>query len=283
MKRRVAVILEMIKFEHTLFALPLAFAGALAARETFPDLKTWFLVLLAMVGARSVAMAFNRLVDARFDARNPRTKDRAIPLGLVSSRSVLAFIAVSCVLFFSAAALLNPLCLLLSPLALCLILAYSFTKRFTALCHLFLGLCLSVAPVGGWLAVTGEWTPAALSLVPGVMLWVAGFDVLYACLDMEFDRAAGLHSIPAFLGRKKGLFLARLLHGSAWVCFVLAGRFLNMGPPYYLGVAAVGGLLIYEHSLVRPKDLRRLDKAFFTVNSWVSVALFLGVLAERLF
>ena len=281
--RRLRVILEMIKFEHTLFALPLAFAGVLLADGGRPSVKTVLLVLLAMVGARSAAMAFNRVADAALDARNPRTRDRAIPKGLISAGWGLAFITAASLLYFLSAYLLNPLCFVLSFPALAIVLLYSYTKRFTSLCHLFLGLALALAPLGGWLAVTGRFVWEAAALSPGVLFWVAGFDVLYACMDVEFDREVGLFSIPASIGRKRALYLSRVLHGLAWCCFAGAGWLLGLGWLYFAGIAGVGGLLIYEQLLVKPHDLSRLDTAFFKVNSWVSVVLFLGVLGDKIF
>ncbi|MBI4776338.1 MAG: UbiA family prenyltransferase [Deltaproteobacteria bacterium] len=281
--RRLRIILEMIKFEHTLFALPLAFAGVLLAHETWPSIRTVLLVLVAMVGARSAAMAFNRVADATLDARNPRTRDRALPTGLISVGLGLAFIAGASLLYFVSAYLLNTLCFVLSFPALAILLLYSYTKRFTTLCHLFLGLALALAPFGGWLAVTGrfDWKAAALS--PGVLFWVAGFDVLYACMDVEFDREVGLFSIPATLGRKRALQLSRLLHALAWCCLAGAGLVLGLGVLYFVGIVGVGVLLVYEHLLVKPHDLSRVGTAFFTVNSWVSVVLFLGVLGDKVF
>ncbi len=273
-------ILEMIRFEHTVFALPLAFSGVFLASGGRPRPAVAGLVLLAMAGARSAAMAFNRYADASLDALNPRTRDRALPRGEISKRAALILVLGSSALFFGAAFLLNPLCFLLSPAALAVVLLYSYTKRFTAWCHGFLGLALALAPAGGWLAVTGAWSWKAAVLSPAVLLWVAGFDILYACLDIEFDRKAGLHSIPARLGTARALAAARMFHAAAWLLFWAAGWVLLRGWFYYAGVLGVGVLLVYEHRLVAPGDLTRLDRAFFTVNSWVSVVFFLGVLGD---
>ena len=266
--------LEMIKIEHTLFALPFALlGGALAAR----GLPTWWQLLwitAAMVGARSAAMAFNRIADREFDAANPRTRRRAIPAGLLSLRFAWGFTLASAALFLVAAAMLNRLAFLLAPVALGSVLLYSYTKRFTSLSHLVLGWCLSIAPTGAWVAVRGAIdspVPLLLSLV--VLLWTAGFDVLYACQDHDFDRGAGLRSVPARVGVARALVVARLLHAGAFAA--LAGLYFltGLGALALAGVVAAGALLVYQHSLVRADDLSRLDAAFFTTNAFVSVIL----------
>lgn len=281
MTRVVLKILEMIKFEHTVFALPLAYVGALWAAGGWPGWGKSLWILAAMVGARSAAMAFNRLVDHRLDAANPRTRDRALPRGELGRGPVIVFLSASMALFFTAAAGLNWICVVLSPLALAVILGYSWTKRFTWLSHVFLGLALALAPLGGFLAVAETLSGAILVFAGGVICWVAGFDVIYACQDIDFDRRAGLHSIPARLGGRTALVLSSLLHALAWALFLLAGVMSGLGWPYYLGLAVVGGLLLVEHRLVSPDDLSRLEAAFFTVNSYVSLALLAAVVADR--
>jgi 4-hydroxybenzoate polyprenyltransferase len=271
--------LEMIKIEHTLFALPFAFLGALLAARGFtatglPTLWQALWITVAMVGARSAAMAFNRIADREYDARNPRTASRAIPAGQLSVSFVWAFTLASAALFFLASAMLNRLTLLLSPVALGSVLLYSYTKRFTSLSHVVLGWCLAIAPTGAWVAVRGQLdspVPLLLSLV--VLLWTAGFDVLYACQDTEFDRGAGLRSIPARVGVARALWVSRLLHAGAFAA--LAGLYFltQLGAPAVAGVAATGALLVYQHSLVRADDLSRLNAAFFTTNAFVSVIL----------
>ncbi len=266
--------LEMIKIEHTLFALPFAFLGALLAARGLPTLRQALWIALAMVGARSAAMAFNRIADREFDAANPRTAARALPAGLLSREFVWLFTAAAAALFLLAAAMLNRLTLLLAPVALASVLAYSYTKRFTSLSHLVLGWCLSIAPTGAWVAVRGSLdspVPLLLSLV--VLLWTAGFDVLYACQDYEFDRRAGLRSIPARVGVARALWVSRLLHAGAFAA--LAGLYFltGLGALALAGVAGVGALLVYQHSLVRADDLSRLNAAFFTTNAFVSVIL----------
>jgi 4-hydroxybenzoate polyprenyltransferase len=271
--------LEMIKIEHTLFALPFAFLGALLAARGFtptglPTLWQALWITLAMVGARSAAMAFNRIADRHYDARNPRTASRAIPAGQLSVSFVWAFTLFAAMLFFLASAMLNRLTLLLSPVALGSVLLYSYTKRFTSLSHIVLGWCLSIAPTGAWVAVRGALdspVPLLLSLV--VLLWTAGFDVLYACQDTEFDRAAGLRSIPARVGVRRALWVSRLLHAGAFAALVGLYFLTNLGVPAVVGVAATGALLVYQHSLVRADDLSRLNAAFFTTNAFVSVIL----------
>jgi 4-hydroxybenzoate polyprenyltransferase len=271
--------LEMIKIEHTLFALPFAFLGAvLAARGvTAAGLPTWWQALwitAAMVGARSAAMAFNRIADREYDAANPRTRTRAIPAGLLPVSFVWAFTLAAAALFFFAAAMLNRMTLLLSPVALASVLLYSYTKRFTSLSHVVLGWCLCIAPTGAWIAVRGEIgsaVPLLLSLV--VLLWTAGFDVLYACQDFDFDRAAGLRSIPARVGVARALWVSRALHAGAFAALVGLYFASDLGALALAGVAATGALLVYQHSLVRADDLSRLNAAFFTTNAFVSVIL----------
>ena len=264
----------MIKIEHTLFALPFAFLGAVLAANGLPSPWQILWIVMAMVGARSAAMAFNRVADRNFDARNPRTASRAIPAGLLSVSFVWVFTIAAAALFLLAAAMLNRLTLILAPVALGCVLLYSFTKRWTQFSHLVLGACLSIAPTGAWIAVRGEIgsaVPLLLSLV--VLLWTAGFDVLYACQDYEFDLQESLRSIPARFGVGRALWIARALHAAAFL--VLIGLFLltRLGPIAFAGVIATGALLIYQHRLVRSDDLSRLNAAFFTTNAFVSVIL----------
>jgi 4-hydroxybenzoate polyprenyltransferase len=271
--------LEMIKIEHTLFALPFAFLGAVLAARGFtatgmPTFWQALWITLAMIGARSAAMAFNRIADRDYDAANPRTRMRAIPAGLLSVSFVWAFTLAAVALFFLAALMLNRLTLLLSPVALASVLLYSYTKRFTSLSHVALGWCLCIAPTGAWIAVRGQigsGVPLLLSLV--VLLWTAGFDVLYACQDFDFDRAAGLRSIPARVGIERALWVSRALHAGAFAALVGLYFISGLGALALVGVAATGALLVYQHSLVRADDLSRLNAAFFTTNAFVSVIL----------
>ena len=266
--------MEMIKIEHTLFALPFAFLGAVLAARGLPSAWQILWIVLAMVGARSAAMAFNRIADRNFDARNPRTASRAIPAGLLSVGFVWAFTIASAALFLLAAAMLNHVTLMLAPVALGCVLLYSFTKRWTQFSHLVLGACLSIAPTGAWIAVLGEIgspVPLLLSLV--VLLWTAGFDVLYACQDYEFDRSEGLRSIPARCGISRALWIARALHAAAFLALVWLFVITGLGPVAFVGVVATGALLVYQHRLVRAGDLSRLNAAFFTTNAFVSVIL----------
>ena len=274
--RNIRTTLEMIKIEHTLFALPFAFLGAVLAAGGIPSAWQIVWIIVAMVGARSTAMAFNRIADKNYDARNPRTSMRAIPAGMLSTGFVWGFTIVSAAIFFVAAAKLNRLTLLLSPVALASVVLYSYTKRWTLLSHLVLGWCLAIAPTGAWIAVRGAIdspVPLLLSLV--VMLWTAGFDVLYACQDFEFDRREGLYSIPARFGIARSLWISRTLHAGAFAALVALYFLTNLGAMALLGVVATGGLLIYQHTLVRADDLSRLNAAFFTTNAFVSVILFI--------
>ena len=284
MWKRLWITLEMIKFEHTLFALPFALLGAVLAARGLPDGSTVGWILLAMVGARSAAMAFNRLVDRRFDAQNPRTRTRALPAGLLGPRFVTIFVIVSALLFFFAAAMLNDLTLWLSPIALGSVLGYSYTKRFTSLSHLVLGWCLSIAPTGAWIAVRGAIdSPIPLLLSLAVMLWTAGFDILYACQDQSFDVEAGLHSIPQQFGVVRALRIARGLHLAMFGVLLLLSWWSELRWMGLLGVGVAGALLIHQHRLVRADDLSRLNAAFFTTNAYVSVILFVTIAADLLF
>jgi 4-hydroxybenzoate polyprenyltransferase len=274
---KLRVTLEMIKIEHTLFALPFAFLGAVAAAAGLPPLRTIFWITVAMVGARSAAMAFNRLVDRDFDAANPRTAMRAIPAGLVTVPFVRVFTAASVLLFVVAAGMLNWLALALSPVALASVLGYSYTKRFTSLSHVALGWARSIAPAGAWIAVRGDLTAEPLLLSAAVMLWTAGFDILYACQDVEFDRGSGLYSIPSRLGVARALWVARGLHALMFAALVAFFAMVGGGALGLAGVVATGVLLVYQHSIVRADDLSRLDAAFFTTNAFVSVILFATV------
>lgn len=272
--RNLGTTLEMIKIEHTLFALPFAFLGAVLAARGVPTLPQILWITVAMVGARSTAMAFNRIADKEYDARNPRTKMRAIPAGALSVAFVLAFTIVGAFVFVFAAAMLNRLTLMLSPVALASIVLYSYSKRWTLLSHLVLGWCLAIAPTGAWIAVRGSIdSPAPLLLSLVVMLWTAGFDVLYACQDYDFDRHEGLYSIPARFGIASSLWISRLLHAGAFAALVALYLITNLGLLAFVGVVATGVLLVYQHTLVRADDLSRLNAAFFTTNAFVSIIL----------
>jgi len=265
----------MVKIEHTVFALPFAFLGAFLAARGFPRPGQIGWILLAMVGARSAAMAFNRLADLPFDARNPRTAGRALPRGEVTRGFVILFTVVSSSALVFAAAMLNPLAFKLSPLALAIIFFYSFTKRFTWLSHLFLGSALACAPVGAWIAVRGDMAAAPFICGLAVALWIAGTDIIYACQDVDFDRAVALHSIPKRFGVATALWISGLLHLVMVMLLVWLFRREGLGVVSFAGLAAVTALLAYEHSLVKPSDLSRVNTAFFTVNGWISILLFL--------
>lgn len=282
--RRLRIVLEMIKFEHTLFALPFALMGMMLAAAGWPEWRTVGWIVVAMVGARSAAMGFNRLADRRIDAVNPRTASRALPAGLVSPGFVALFVVASCLLLVFAAWRLNPLCLTLSPLALAVLLGYSYTKRFTALSHLVLGLALAGAPIGAWIAVRGDVTSTPLVLAGAVLLWVAGFDVLYALQDTGFDRDRGLHSIPARLGEVPALVLSAVMHAGTLALLAWLPRIYppGLGGLYWSGWVACLALTAWQHSIVRPGDLSRLNAAFFTANGALSVVLFVLTGADLL-
>lgn len=270
---QLAATLEMIKFSHTLFALPFALLAAILAARGLPSWPTMVKILLAMVGARSAAMSHNRLADQAIDAANPRTASRALPSGRLSVGFVRIFLAASVVLFFLAAASLNRLTLFLSPIALAILLAYAYTKRFTWLSHLVLGLCMGLAPVGAWIAVSGSLSKTPLLLGLAVALWGAGFDVLYALQDEEHDRKAGLQSVPARWGTKKALLVSAVLHAGMLALLIAVWRLSGGGILFAAGIAATAGALLYQHAIVKPGDLSRVNTAFFTANGFVSVAL----------
>lgn len=277
---------ELVRFSHTLFALPFAvMALFLAAPGGRPDGRVALLVLVCMIAARTAAMAYNRLVDRDVDAQNPRTRGRHLPARLISVREVAALVVLAALVFIGAAALLNRLAFLLAVPVLAVLLGYSHAKRFTAACHFVLGLALGLAPLGVWVAVRGTVdgsyvVPAVLGLA--VLLWVAGFDVLYALQDVEFDRSAGLRSIPARIGVRRALAVARLLHAAMVVCLLVVAPLAGLGPLYLFGVALTAVLLVLEHRLVRPDDLSRLDLAFFTMNGCISLLLAGFTVAETL-
>jgi 4-hydroxybenzoate polyprenyltransferase len=266
--------LEMIKWEHSIFALPFALTGAVLAAGGWPRLPVLGWIVVCMVSARSSAMAFNRLVDARLDAANPRTAMRALPAGRLSAGFVAGFVLLSATMFLVGAAMLNRLTLELAPLALAVVLVYSYMKRVTRWSHLVLGLALGIAPSAAWIAVRGalDWRIAVLSAA--VLLWVGGFDVLYACQDFEHDRAAGLHSVPQAFGLEGAFWIARAMHLGMLVLLVWLTRLFGLGTLSMVGVGAVAALLLYEHSIVSPHDLRRMNAAFFTLNGVISVVFF---------
>ncbi len=274
MFRKIAILLEMIKFEHTVFALPFALMGAFLAANGVPRPATFFWVVVAMVGARTCAMGFNRIADARFDRANPRTADRAIPAGAVKMGEAWTMVIAAGLLFFFACLQLNLLTLQLSPFALTLTLFYSLTKRFTWFCHVVLGLALAFSPLGGYVAVQGSLAgyPWVLSL--GVLFWVAGFDTVYACMDADFDREVGLFSLPARFGRTTAFRLAVIFHVVAFALFVATGIVRQLNFFYYIGIILTAAALFYQHLIVNPRDLSRISMSFFTMNGLISLTLF---------
>jgi len=281
-RHKILLILEMVKFEHTIFALPFAFMGAFLAADGVPSLRQVFWILVAMVGARNSAMAFNRIVDAEIDAKNPRTANRAIPTGMIKKSEAWIFIVASALLFFLAAFMLNRLAFILSFPTMALILLYSYTKRLTSLSHLILGFADALAPIGGWIAIRGDltWPPIVLGL--GVTFWIGGFDILYSCLDYEFDQKEGLFSIPRVFGMVWGLRISTLFHILAALFFFLTGILAHLGSIYLVGCLLTSIFLIYEHLLVKPNDLSKMNLAFFTLNGYVSVILSVTMIADIL-
>lgn len=280
--RSTRVTLEMIKWEHSIFALPFALTGAMLAANGWPTLRVLGLIVLCMVSARSAAMAFNRLVDAKLDAANPRTAMRALPAGQLSPGFVLAFTVVASCVFVLGAGLLNRLTLECAPVALAVVLVYSYMKRVTRWSHLVLGLALGIAPAAAWIAVRGTFAPRAALLTAIVILWVGGFDVLYACQDFEHDRNVGLFSVPATFGLERAFWIARAMHLAMVVLLFVMLHVFGLGLIALLGMCAVVVLLGYEHAIVSPRDLSRMNAAFFTLNGMISVVFFVSVAADVL-
>jgi 4-hydroxybenzoate polyprenyltransferase len=297
--------LSLVKFSHTIFALPFALIGFVIGTSSllsFPYVKImaqmvstplqkttvflqhnyyiFILVILCMVFARSAAMAFNRWLDKNFDAKNPRTAIREIPAGIIKSNSALWFVIINCMLFIVCTYFINKICFYLSPVALFVVLFYSYTKRFTALCHLVLGIGLSLAPIGAYLAVTGQFALLPVLLSFTVLFWVSGFDIIYALQDEEFDKINQLHSIPAALGKSKALQISNFLHILSAACVIASGVYGHFGYLYWIGVALFTGLLIYQHTLVKPNDLRKVNMAFFTTNGIASVVFAIFVIFD---
>lgn len=277
---KIATYLEMIKFQHSIFALPFAYLGAFLAEMRIPSFPILLWITLAMIGARSFAMAMNRLIDREIDRRNPRTAERALPKGLLRGSHVVAFSLASLSIFLIAVYNLAPICRYLWPLVVIPFVIYPYTKRFTYLSHFVLGLCLGLAPVGSWIAVTNSLSVEPFLLGAAVLCWVAGFDIFYAIQDIDFDRRHGLYSIPASFGIREALALTKILHVTAIIFLVWTGARLDLGTIYFVGVLIAGLLLAYENSIIKPDDISRLNTAFFTMNGVISVLLFLFVAVE---
>ncbi|MDO9027812.1 MAG: UbiA-like polyprenyltransferase [Candidatus Roizmanbacteria bacterium] len=280
--KKITDYLRLIKFSHSVFALPFAFTGALIAAEGIPELRQIFWITVAMVGGRSGAMGMNRIADRNIDALNPRTKNRELPRGVIKAWEAYAFTILSFALLLFAAYMLNPLCLKVSPLVLLVLIGYSYTKRVTWLSHLVLGTALSLAPIGAWIAIRGTFDLEILLLSSAVMFWVAGFDVFYALQDMDFDKTHGLYSIPARFGIKTSLRIAGLFHLAAISLLLSLVPVFKLTGFYLAGVLIASTLLIYEHSLVKPDDLSRLDMAFFNINGYISITVFAFTLLNYL-
>lgn len=276
--RQVKILLDNIKFEHTIFALPFAYLGMVLAANGLPSLAQFVWITVAMVAARTLAMSLNRLIDRELDARNPRTLNRPLPRGQISPRAVAAISLVAFSVFEFAAWQLNWLCFVLSPLALIFLVGYHYTKRFTWLCHWVLGFTDGIAAAGGWVAVRGTLDPLALLVWFVVIVWMAGFDLIYACQDVEVDRREGLQSFPARFGISAALMLARVMHGVTVFALAIVGMVANLGIIFWLGVLVVAAMLAYENAIVKPNDLSRVNLAFFNVNGYISVIVFFSAL-----
>jgi len=282
---KITTLLEMIKFSHTVFAFPFALMGvvlASLASHKAPGIGQVFWICVAMIGARSAAMGLNRLIDAKIDADNPRTAERHIPAGKVSVAEAILFVLAALVIFFFAAWMLNPLCFKLAPVVVAFFVLYAYCKRFTHFAHVVLGICLAAAPIGAWVALRGDLGWSVLSLGLAVLFWVAGFDIFYALQDYDYDVAHGLHSVPSRLGKEKSFLLVRLFHGLMLFFLVLVMPGSGLGWIYFIGVVVVAGLLVYEHLLVKPDDLSKLDAAFFNMNGYISITIFAFTLIDAL-
>jgi 4-hydroxybenzoate polyprenyltransferase len=283
-KKKIVDYGKMIKFSHTVFALPFALSAVVLAWQSHvPSVWVLFLILAAMVGARSAAMGFNRIIDADIDKTNPRTAIREIPAGILTQKEALVFVVLSSLVFVGAAALLSPLCFWLSFPVLGVLFFYSYTKRFTPYCHLVLGFAISLAPVGAWVAITGSVNWGIVFLAAALWFYIAGFDILYACQDIGFDREQGLFSLPAHLGSARAMRISVLFHAIFMACLVAVYLRFDMHPAFLIFWIAIAGLIVLEHRLVKPGDLSRIDMAFFHINSAVSITLFAGILAQAFF
>lgn len=273
---------KMIKLEHSLFALPFAFTGMIIGAKGIPEINIILWVIVAMVGARSAAMGLNRLIDANIDGKNPRTENRSIPKGLISKKQTFLYIILSLIIYFIATYMINSLAFMLSPIPVLVFILYSYTKRFTNMCHIVLGVALGLAPIGAWVAATGELPLPAFILGIGVLFWVAGFDILYAIQDIDFDRSQGLYSIPALMGISGALITARVLHIIAFILFFILKFMVGLGTIYLAGILISGAFLAYEHSLVSKNDLSKLNVAFFNINAYISIIIFVFTLVDLL-
>jgi 4-hydroxybenzoate polyprenyltransferase len=278
--QKLSLYLRMIKFSHSVFALPFAFTSALIAASGIPPAKQILWIIIAMVGARSGAMGLNRIIDRKIDSDNPRTAGREIPRGAIEVGEAFLFVVASFGLMIIAAYMLNPLCFKLSPVAIAVLVLYSYAKRFTWLSHFILGLSISAAPLGSWIAVRGTFNPEILPLSVSVIFWLAGFDVLYALQDIDFDRSYGLYSIPQKFGIKNSLIFARIFHSCSYLLLAANGLIFGLGVFYWTGMFAVAGLFLYEHALIKENDLSRLDIAFFNMNGYISTGVFLFTLMD---
>ncbi|KJU84196.1 4-hydroxybenzoate polyprenyltransferase [Candidatus Magnetobacterium bavaricum] len=278
---KIGTYLRMIKFSHSIFALPFAFTAAILAANGLPSLRQGLWIAVAMIGARSAAMGLNRVVDRKIDALNPRTSARELPTGAISVTDATLFVVVSTVVFFVAAYMLNPLCLKLAPLAIGVIFFYSYTKRFTWVCHIVLGVAIALAPLGAWIAIRGDFSYRILPLVVAVIFWLAGFDTIYGLQDTDFDRSHGLYSIPQRFGVQTALIIARGFHVLAWMLLVFTGRVFDLGIVYYIGMVGVALFFWYEHSIINKDDLTRINIAFFNANGYISLTVFAFVLLEK--
>ncbi len=280
---KIVLYLRMIKFPHSVFALPFAFTGAIIAAKGIPSLREIIWITVAMVGARSGAMGLNRIIDRKIDSKNPRTKNREIPKGLIKLHEAILYTIFSFALFILAAYMLNPLCLKLSPVALIVLIVYSYTKRFTWATHFVLGLSLSAAPIGAWIAVKGSFDIEIIPMGIAIIFWLAGFDTLYALQDIEFDKSYGIYSIPRRFGIKNALLLAKIFHTITFFMLIINGILFKLGIFYWIGMVIVAGLFIYEHSLVKEDDLSKLDMAFFNMNGYISITVFIFTLMDYIF
>jgi 4-hydroxybenzoate polyprenyltransferase len=279
---KAVLYLRMIKFSHSVFALPFALTSAFIAAKGIPQGKTLFWIVAAMVSARTTAMGLNRIIDRKIDRENPRTTGREIPTGRIKVWETALFVSMALAVFVLSAYMLNPLCFRLVGIAICFIVLYSFTKRFTWVSHFVLGVTISAAPVGAWIAVSGGFDERILLLGFAVVFWLAGFDILYAFQDLEFDRKYGLYSIPVKFGISRSLWISRMCHLFTWILLLLTGIVFAMALPFYIGIGIIALLLVYEHSLVKPHDLSKLNKAFFDMNGYISITIFVFTLISYL-